>query len=73
MYRDHRKGPGGPSGGATYLGGPRGLKREGNQPLVGWYAPLGPPLRLGLEALKGWGRLHLAWGPSHPLGRRPSH
>ena len=43
MYRDHRKGPGGPSGGATYPGGPHGLKWEGNQPLVGWCAPLGPP------------------------------
>ena len=56
MYRDHRKGPGGPPGGATYPGGPHGLKWEGNQPLVGWCAPpLGPPpwppLRLGLETL----------------------
>ena len=33
----------GPPGGATYPGGPRGLKVEGNQPLVGWGAPLGPP------------------------------
>ena len=55
MYRDHRKGPGGPPGGATYPGGPRGLKWEGNQPLVGWCAPLGPPLRLGLETLEGGG------------------
>ena len=39
MYRDHRKGPGGPPGGATYLRGPDGLKWEGNQPLVGWCAP----------------------------------
>ena len=50
MYRDHRKGPGGPLGGATYPGGPHGLKWEGNQPLVGWCVPpLGPPLRLGLK------------------------
>ena len=70
MYRDHRKGPGGPPGGATYPGGPHGLKWEGNQPLVGWCAPLGPPLRLGLETL-GVGAPHLAWGASHPLGRRP--
>ena len=54
MYRDHRKGPGGPPGGATYPGGPHGLKWEGNQPLVGWCAPPWPPLRLGLETL-GWG------------------
>ena len=54
MYRDHRKGPGGPPGGATYPGGPRGLKVEGNQPLVGWGAPLGPPpMRLGLGTLGG--------------------
>ena len=51
MYRDHRKGPGGPPGGATYPGGPRGLKWEGNQPLVGWRPPMGLPLRLGLETL----------------------
>ena len=43
LYRDHRKDPGGPPGGATYPGGPHGLKWEGNQPLVGWSAPLGPP------------------------------
>ena len=42
MYRDHRKGPGGPPGGATYPGGPHELKWEGNQPVVGWYAPLAP-------------------------------
>ena len=35
MYRDHRKGPGGPPGGVTYPGGPDGLKWEGNQPLSG--------------------------------------
>ena len=54
MYRDHRKGPGGPPGGATYPGGPHGLKWERNQPLVGWCAPPWAPLRLGLETL-GWG------------------
>ena len=64
MYRDHRKGPGGPSGGATYPGGPRGLKWEGNQPLVGWCAPLGP-LCLGLETLGG-GRAPLALGGTPP-------
>ena len=73
MYRDHRKGPGGPPGGATYPGGPRGLKVEGNQPLVGWGAPLGPPpMRLGLGTLGG--SSPLPWGARHPfppLGRRP--
>ena len=43
MYRDHRKGPGGPPGGATHPGGPRGLKWGGDQPLVGWCAPPWPP------------------------------
>ena len=50
MYRDHRKGPGGPPGGATYPEGPHGLKGRGNKPLVGWCAPLGPPMRLGVGA-----------------------
>ena len=71
MYRDHRKGPGGPPGGATCPGGPRGLKVEGNQPLMGWGATLGlPPMRLGLGTL-GWGAPHLAWGALHPLAAAP--
>ena len=65
MYRDHRQGPGGPPGGATYPGGPHGLKWEGNQPLVGWCAPLGPPLRLGLGTLGG--SSPLPWGARHPF------
>ena len=70
LYRDHRKGPGGPPGGATYPGGPHGLNWEGNQPLVGWYALLGPPLRLGLRNLRGGGAP--TWlGGKPPLGRRP--
>ena len=72
MYRDHRKGSGGPPGGATYPGGPHGLKWEGNQPLVGWCAPLGPPLCLGLGNPRGGGAPHLAWGGGEAiLGRRP--
>ena len=71
MYQDLRKGPGGPPGGATYPGGPHGLKPEGNQPLMGWCAPPPwAPLRLGLETL-GVGAAPLALGGSHPLGRRP--
>ena len=55
LYRDHRKGPGGPPGGATYPGGPHGLKWEGNQPLVGWGAPtLGFPT-LGAGGAQGGG------------------
>ena len=53
-------------GWATYPGGPRGLKVEGNQPLVGWGAPLGlPPLRLGLGTLGG--SSPLPWGVRQPL------
>ena len=81
MYRDHRKGPGGPPGGATYPGGPHGLKWEGTSPWWAGAPPLGLPLRLGLETL-GVGAPHLPWGASHPLvaallrwdlqgGRRP--
>ena len=43
MYWDHRKGPGGPPGGATYPGGPHGLKWEENPPQMGWCAPMGLP------------------------------
>ena len=72
MYRDHRKGPGGPPGEATYPGGRHGLKWDGNQPLVGWCPPLGP-LHLGLETL-GVGGAPLGLGgkpppwPPPPLG-----
>ena len=65
MYRDHRKGPGGPPGGDTYPGGPRGLKREGNQPLVGWCTPLGPPPAPRVGTL-GWGGAPLALGGTPP-------
>ena len=65
MYRDHRKGPGGPLGGATHPGGPHGLKWEGNQPLVGWFAPWAPPLRLGWGTL-GEGAPPLALGGKFP-------
>ena len=66
MYRDHRKGPGGPPGGATYPGGPHGLKWVGNQPLVGWCTPpwASPAPRVGNPG--GGGAPHLAWGASHP-------
>ena len=54
MYRDHQKGPGGPPGGATYPGGPHGLKWEGTQPIVGWGATPKGPCAQGLgETLKG--------------------
>ena len=71
MSRDHRRGPRGPPGGATYPEGVRGLKWGGDQPLVGWCAPPGPPLRLGLGTL-GEGAPPLALGgKSPPLAAAP--
>ena len=71
MYRDHRKGPGGPPGGATYPGGPHGLKWEGNQPLVGWCAPPGPPSAPRVGNPRGGGASTCLGGQGTPLGRRP--
>src|SRR3954468_3248509 len=65
LYRDHRMGPGGPPGGATHPGGPHGLKWEGNQPIVGWCAPLSPPPAPRVETL-GWGGTPLALGGTPP-------
>ena len=72
LYWDHRKGPGGPPGGATYPEGPHGLKGRGNQPLVGWCAPLGPPMRLGLETLRGVGAFTWLGGQATPRAAAPS-
>ena len=71
MYRDHRKGPGGPPGGATYPGGPHGLKWEGIQPKVGWGAtsPRAHAPRVG-ETLKGGAPLLGGQAP-HPLAAAP--
>ena len=66
MYRDHGKGPEGPPGGATYPGGPHGLKWEGNQPLVGWCAPLGPPPAPRVGNPRGG-------GATLALGGKPPH
>ena len=71
MYRDHRKGPGGPSGGATYPGGPHGLK-WGRDPAPGglvrppWASPAP---RVGNP--RGGGRPTWLGGQATPLGRRP--
>ena len=71
MYRDHRKGPGGPPGGATYPGGPHGLKWEGNQPLVGWCAPpwASPAPRVGNP--RGGGASTWLGGQATPLAAAP--
>ena len=71
MYRDHRKGPGGSSGGATYPGGPHGLKWE--RGTSHWWAgaPPGPPLRLGLETLGVGGRPTWLGGQATPLAAAP--
>ena len=68
LYRDHRKGPGGPPGGATYPGGPHGLKWEGNQPLVGWCTPLGPPPAPRVGNPRGGGHHACLGGRTSPPG-----
>ena len=72
LYRDHRRGSGGPPGGSTCPGGPYGLYVEGNQPLSGLGAiPLGP-MRLGFGGtLKGGAPLALG-GKATPLAAAPS-
>ena len=51
VYRDHRRGSGGPPGGSTCPGGPYGLYVERDQPLSGLGAfPLGPPAEGGTTA-----------------------
>ena len=67
MYWDHRKGPGGPPDGATYPGGPHGLKWEGNQPLVGCAPPHAP--RVGNHMVGGLPTC--LGGQGTPPGRRP--
>ena len=76
MYRDHRKGPGGPPGGATSPGGLHG-------PIVGRDQPLGGLERLpprpkassrgeGANPRRRWAlRPTLGAPPSLPLGHLP--
>src|SRR3954465_16069851 len=84
LYRDHRRVPGGPPGGATYPGGPHGLYEGGNQPIVGCCASppwAHAPRAGGRETLKGapplfGGKAPLPWPPppprrSHLLGPAP--
>src|SRR3954467_8957799 len=71
LCRDHGKGPGGPPGGATYPGGPHGLKWEGNQPIVGWCAPLGPPPAPRVGNPRVGGRPTCLGGYSTPLAAAP--
>ena len=70
MYRDNRKGPGGPPGGATHPGGPHGLKWGGEPAHSGLVRPPWTPLRLGLETLGG-GRAPLALGGKPPWAAAP--
>ena len=72
MYRDHRKGPGGPQGGATYPEGPHGLKGRGNQPLVGWCAPPWPSHASRVETLRGGGASTWLGGQATPRAAAPS-
>ena len=71
MYRGHRRGSGGPPGGATPPGGPHGPQGAGSQPLEGLARP--PPWahapRVGGETLRGAPPC-LGGKPSLP-GRRP--
>ena len=72
MYRGHRKGSGGPPGGATPPGGPHGLRGAGSQPLVGWPHPLPWALAPRVEGGNPRGGAPLCLGGKSPLpGRRP--
>ena len=83
LYRDHRKGPGGPPGGATYPGGPHGLKWRGEPAHSGLVRPLplappaprvGNPRVGGASTYLGGHSNPLAVAPlgrSHLQGRRP--
>ena len=51
--------------------GPKGRSGEGNQPIVGWCTPLGPPPAPRVETLGWGGRPTCLGGHSTPLGRRP--
>ena len=77
MYRDHRKGPGGPPKGSRGSTGWGHLSRRAPWAEVGGEpAPSGPvrpplpPLRLGLETL-GVGAPHLALGATPALAAAP--
>ena len=71
MYRNHRKGRGGPPGGATYPGGPHGLKWRGTSPWWAGAPPMGLPLRLGLETLGVGGAPPGLGGKFPPLAAAP--
>src|SRR3954462_7345859 len=43
---------------------------RGDQPLVGWCAPQGPPPAPRVGTL-GWGGAHMPWGALHPLWPPP--
>ena len=71
MYRDHRKGPGGSTGwGHLSRRGPW-AEVGGNQPLVGWCAPLGPPPAPRVGNPRVGGHPTCLGGQATPLGRHP--
>ena len=71
MYRDHRKGPGGPPGGATNPGGPHGLKWGGEPATGGLVHPpwASPAPRVGNPG--GGGRPTWLGGQVTPLAAAP--
>ena len=72
MYRDHRRGSGGPPGGSTCPGGPYGLCVERDQHLSGLGAsPLGH-MRLGFGGTLKGGRPLALGGKETPLAAAPS-
>ena len=66
VYRDHRRGPGGPPSGATSPGGLHGPSVGGDQPQVGWCAPHQGPRRRGLKTLGEGGASTLLGGQVSP-------
>src|SRR3954463_10981201 len=71
LYRDHRRGSGGPPGGSTCPGGPYGLYVERDQPLSGLgTSPLGP-MRLGFEGNPKGGAPLALGGKAPPWAAAP--
>ena len=67
MYRDHRRGSGGPPAPE----GPMGCMWRGTSPLVGWAPSLPGPMRLGVWGNPKGRRPPCLGGQGNPPGRRP--